>query len=108
MAIERFKIAIPSKKPPEKLRVRLDDRLDLALRKILTYQFQRFREQLPGVQRDIDTEFVHQARVATRRMRSALRLFRDAAPESTAAYLRGELKWLGGLWERSATSTSSS
>jgi triphosphatase len=94
-AIQRFKIASPSKKPAEKLRVRLDDRLDLALCKILTDQFRRFREQLPGLQRDIDTEFVHQARVA-RRMRSALRLFRGAAPESPAAYLDGELKWLGG------------
>lgn len=98
VAIERFKIAMPSKKPPEKLRIRLDDRLDLVLRKILTYQFQRLRDQLPGVQRDIDTEFVHQARVATRRMRSALRLFRNAVPESTAAYLQGELKWLGRLF----------
>jgi triphosphatase len=98
VAIERFKITIPSKKPPEKLRPHLDDRLDLALRKILTYQLQRFREQLPGAQRDIDTEFVHQARVSTRRMRSALRLFREAVSEGTAAYLEGELKWLGGMF----------
>lgn len=76
--------------------VRLDDRLDLAVRKILTHQFQWFREQLPGVRRDIDSEFVHQARVATRRMRSVLRLFSDAIPDRTAAYLAGELKWLGG------------
>jgi len=96
VAIQRFKIAPPSKKPPEKLRVRLDDRLDLVLRKILTDQFRRFREQLPGLQRDIDTEFVHQARVATRRMRSALRLFRGAAPDGPATYLEGELKWIGG------------
>ena len=98
VAIERFKITLPSKKPPERLRVRLDDRLDLAIRKVLTYQFQRLREQLPGVLLDIDTEFVHQARVATRRMRSALRLFRGAIPEATADYLGGELKWLGGLF----------
>jgi triphosphatase len=98
VAVERFKITIPSKKPPESLRVHLDDRLDLAVQKILTVQFQRFCEQLPGVQRDIDTEFVHQARVATRRMRSALRLFRSAVPESTAAYIEAELKWLGGMF----------
>jgi len=97
VAIERFKITLPSKKPPENLRIRLDDRLDLALRKILMYQFQRLREQLPGVRHDIDTEFVHQARVATRRMRSALRLFHDAVSESTASYLQEELRWLGGL-----------
>jgi CHAD domain-containing protein len=94
--MERLRVIIPSKKPPERLRVRLDDRLDLAVRKILTHQFQWFREQLPGVQRDIDSEFVHQARVATRRMRSAFRLFRDAIPDRTAAYLAGEMKWLGG------------
>ena len=98
VAIERFKVAMPSKKPPEKLRVRLEDRLDLAVRKILTYQLQRFQEQLPGVRRDIDTEFVHQARVGTRRMRSALRLFQDAVPDNTGAYLAGELKWLGGMF----------
>jgi len=96
VAMERLKVTIPSKKPPEQLRVRLDDRLDFAVQKILSHQFQWFREQLPGVQRDIDSEFVHQARVATRRMRSALRLFRDAIPDRTAAYLAGELKWLGG------------
>jgi triphosphatase len=41
---------------------------------------------------------VHQARVATRRMRSALRLFHEAIPENTAGYLEGELKWLGGMF----------
>ena len=94
VALQRFRITIPSKKAPEELRVRLDDRLDAALRKILTFQSQRFRDQLPGVQLDIDTEFVHQARVATRRMRSALRLFRLAIPERTGSNLAGELKWL--------------
>ena len=98
VAIGRLKVVMPSKKPPEKLRVRLEDRLDLAVRKILTYQLQRFREQIPGVHRDIDTEFVHQARVATRRMRSALRLFRDAIPENTGAHLADELKWIGGMF----------
>ncbi len=95
VAMERLRVKIPSKKPPERLRVRLDDRLDLAVRKILTHQFEWFREQLPGVQRDIDSEFVHQARVATRRMRSAFRLFRAAIPDRTAAYLAKEMKWLG-------------
>ena len=95
VAIERFKIDIPSKKIPGKLKVRLDDRLDLAIRKILTFQLQRLREQIPGIKRDVDTEFVHQARVSARRMRSCVRYFRDALPESVAAYLTGELKWLG-------------
>jgi CHAD domain-containing protein len=98
VAIERFKITIPSKKPPKALRPHLDDRLDLAVRKILTHQFMWLREHLPGVQQDLDTEFVHQARVATRRMRSALRLFREAIPEGAGTYLGGDLKWLGGMF----------
>ena len=97
LACERFKITIPSKKPPVRYMVRPGDRLDLAVRKILTYQLQKFHEQLPGIEQDIDTEFVHQARVATRRMRSSLRLFRDAIPPSTGQFLAAELKWLGGL-----------
>jgi triphosphatase len=98
VAMERLKVTLPSRKPPEKFKVSLNDRLDLAVGKILGYQFQRFCEYLPGVRGDIDTEFVHQARVATRRMRSAMRLFHDAIPERTAAYLEAEVKWLGGLF----------
>jgi triphosphatase len=97
-AIERLKIQIPSKKPPKHLAVRLDDRFDLALRKILAFQLQRIDEHVPGVRLDIDTEFVHQARVSTRRMRSALRLFEDAIPERTAMRFRAELGWIAGLF----------
>ncbi len=96
-AIERFKILLPSKKPSDKYTVRRGDRLDLAVRKIIIYQLQRFHEQLPGIAGDIDTEFVHQARVATRRMRSCLRLFRHSLPPSTGEFLASELQWLGGL-----------
>jgi len=53
---------------------------------------------VPGIKRDIDTEFVHQARVSTRRIRSALRYFHGVVPERSAAYFEGEFKWLGGLF----------
>ena len=96
-AIKRFNILLPTKKLPERYAVRPDDRLDLTVRKILACQLERFLEHLLGLQRDIDTEFVHQARVSTRRMRSALRLFREAVPESTGVFLAGELQWLGGM-----------
>ena len=98
VAINRLKVLIPSKKPTETLIVRHDNRLDLAIRKFLTHQLNRFCENIPGVKSDVDTEFVHQARVATRRMRSALRLFRDAVPLSTRAYFERELKWLGEMF----------
>jgi len=98
VAINRLKVLIPSKKPPEALMVGRDDRLDLAIRKFLTHQLNRFCENIPGVISDVDTEFVHQARVATRRMRSALRLFRDAVPLKTGIYFEKELKWLGEMF----------
>lgn len=97
LAVERFKIIFPSKKPPDKYLVHPGDRLDLAVRKIIAYQLQRFHEQIPGIEQDIDTEFVHQARVATRRMRSCLRIFRDALPLKTGEFLASELQWLGSL-----------
>ncbi|MBN1663628.1 MAG: CHAD domain-containing protein [Deltaproteobacteria bacterium] len=97
-ALERLNVVVPSKKIPEKWHILRTDRFDLAVRKILSYQWQRFQDLLPGVKKDIDSEFVHQARVATRRMRSALRLFQAAVPESTGAYFGAELKWLGALF----------
>jgi len=96
-AMEKLKVKIPSKKPPENLKVLPADRMDLALRKIIAGQLNWFCENLPGVKLDVDTEFVHQARVATRRMRSALLLFREAIPPALCDYLRNELQWLGEI-----------
>ena len=86
------------KKVPKKFIVNLDDRLDTALKKILSIEFHWFQQQLPGAISDRDPEFVHQARVATRRMRSALILFHNSLPEPTAVYFEERLKWLGGLF----------
>jgi CHAD domain-containing protein len=48
----------------------------------------------PIVRLDADPEGVHQARVATRRLRSDLRTFRDVLDPEWTAEVRGELKWL--------------
>ena len=50
----------------------------------------------PGVRRGDDPEDVHQARVATRRLRSHLRTFVPLVDETWAEALRDELGWLGG------------
>jgi len=97
-AIERLGIVFPAKNPPSHLQVKIDDRFDRAVQKIFAFQIRRFEENLPGVLADIDTEFVHQARVATRRMRSLIRLFGGAIPEKTASYFAAELLWLGSLF----------
>jgi len=50
----------------------------------------------PGVRLGDDEEAVHQARVATRRLRADLRTFKDLLEPEWADRMRGELKWLGG------------
>jgi CHAD domain-containing protein len=47
-----------------------------------------------GVRLDEDPEDVHQARVATRRLRSDLRTFREFLPEEWAQQTRAELGWV--------------
>jgi CHAD domain-containing protein len=51
----------------------------------------------PGVRLGGDPEDVHQARVATRRMRSDLRTFRRVLDRGWDESLRAELEWLGDL-----------
>ena len=51
----------------------------------------------PVVRLDDDSEGVHQARVATRRLRSDLRTFRPLVDETWASALRDELGWLADL-----------
>ena len=50
-----------------------------------------------GVLRDIDTEFLHDLRVASRRTRSAIKLLGDVLPDGLAAQYAAEFKWLGDL-----------
>ena len=97
-AITRLGIGPIIKKVPENLKVGLDDRLDVALIKILTVEFRWLQEQFPGTIADSDPEFVHQARVAIRRMRSVLALFPDALQVDTVTFFEDNLKWLGGLF----------
>ena len=84
--------------PPD---IALPGPLDLAStpREVLTSAIARSVAKLvqrdPGVRIDADDEAVHQARVATRRLRSDLRTFRDALDMHWSEPLRDELKWLG-------------
>jgi CHAD domain-containing protein len=54
-------------------------------------------QNVDGVLRDIDTEFLHDLRVAARRTRSAIKLLGDALPDGLAAPYAAEFKWLGDL-----------
>jgi CHAD domain-containing protein len=55
------------------------------------------RENLPGLLDDVDTEFLHDFRVAVRRTRSTLKLGRPALPESMRTEWEPAFKWLGDL-----------
>jgi CHAD domain-containing protein len=50
-----------------------------------------------GTVRDIDTEFLHDLRVAVRRTRAALKLAGDALPGDLALRYAPEFRWLGQL-----------
>lgn len=67
-----------------------------AARRIFQRQAEHFFSRTHGLQYGRDIEYVHEMRVALRRLRAALRVFRKAAggmpPEFTA-----ELKWLAGV-----------
>lgn len=57
---------------------------------------ERLLEHEVGVRLDEDPEFVHQARVAVRRLRADLKTFQELLEEGWTADVRAELKWLGG------------
>jgi CHAD domain-containing protein len=65
------------------------------VRRALASSVVRLLRHDAGVRLGDDPEQVHQARVATRRLRSDLRTFRDALDPEWAGGLRDELQWLG-------------
>jgi CHAD domain-containing protein len=67
------------------------------LRAALTDDVERLAEHEPGVRKGVDPEAVHQARVATRRLRSQLRTFRPALRAGPTKRLGAPLKNLAGL-----------
>jgi CHAD domain-containing protein len=67
------------------------------LRAAIVRSTQRLVAHDPGVRSGLDAEDVHQARVATRRLRSDLRTFRAVVDPEWNDTLRGELEWAGGL-----------
>ena len=55
------------------------------------------RANLPGLLDDVDTEFLHDFRVAVRQTRSTLKLGRAALPEVMRSRWEPEFKWLGDV-----------
>lgn len=66
------------------------------VRRSLSLSVIRLLRHDPGVRLGVDAEDVHQARVATRRLRCDLRTFRPLLDQAWADGLRDDLRWLGG------------
>ncbi|HUI69530.1 MAG TPA: CHAD domain-containing protein, partial [Spirochaetia bacterium] len=65
--------------------------------KILGGEAWRMKANTPGAIRDLDSEFVHDLRVATRRARFACRLFGGMVGPEKLDAIKAELSWIAGL-----------
>jgi CHAD domain-containing protein len=72
-----------------------DDGVGLAARSVLRIHLRTFAREEGGA-RACEAEPVHQLRVATRRLRAALRLFGPELPRTFVEAAERELAWLGG------------
>jgi CHAD domain-containing protein len=87
----------PGAPSPERFVLHADDPLALAARKIVGLQAMRMWANTEGTLRDLDPEYLHDLRVATRRLRAALRLLAPVLGPRRCGSLRVELGWIGRL-----------
>jgi CHAD domain-containing protein len=77
------------------LRLGPDQRSDEAMKTVLRCQLPAMRRNLDGLRRNLDTEFLHDFRVAVRRTRSALAQVPGVFPRSVTERYRRGFSWLG-------------
>ncbi len=73
-----------------------DSALDAA-RRIFLQLLDTMEINEDGTRRDVDSEFLHDFRVAVRRTRAGLSQIKKILPEDVEAYFKNELSWLGKL-----------
>jgi len=80
-----------------KLRITLDPAQPAAaaLRGVLLHLLETMEANEAGVSEDLDTEFLHDFRVAVRRTRSALTQIKRVLPAERSAHFAKEFAWLG-------------
>jgi CHAD domain-containing protein len=76
------------------LRLRADQRADAAAAAVLGRLLEVIEANLPGTIADVDSEFLHDFRVAVRRSRAVQRELKGVFPPAQLASHRGELRWL--------------
>ncbi|PON13408.1 hypothetical protein C2W62_34530 [Candidatus Entotheonella serta] len=75
-------------------------RADIAVRSILQFLFNVMRQNEVGILDDIDTEFLHDFRVASRRARSAVGQLKGVFDAATTLRLKQDLATLGAMTNR--------
>jgi CHAD domain-containing protein len=68
-----------------------------AMTAILTALLDSLEANVPGTVRDVDTEFLHDLRIAVRWTRAALKLGGSALPDGLAERFAPDFRWLGDL-----------
>ncbi len=70
---------------------------DRAVRRVLSGFLDAIEANLPGTVADLDTEFLHDLRVAVRRSRAVLDELAKALPRAIVDHYGKELRWLGNV-----------
>jgi inorganic triphosphatase YgiF len=95
--LARLGLPVPGAKIPDRFLVSEQDSVPHSCRKVLAGEAWRMRASMAGARQDLDIEYVHLLRVATRRARFAVRLFAAFFPPDAAPAVRAELGWIAGL-----------
>jgi CHAD domain-containing protein len=93
-ALAALALPLPGAPVPDALRLAAGDTMAAAARKVLARQAYKMWANTAGTIADLDVEFLHDLRVATRRARSALRLLAPLYGEARSEALRAELAWI--------------
>jgi CHAD domain-containing protein len=95
--LTEIKSALPGAPIPNHFHLSKDDTIFQAGCKILEQQAYKMRANTEGTALDLDPEFLHDLRVATRRARFALKIFKPYFEDGYCKELRNELAWIAGL-----------
>ncbi len=79
------------------LKLQPDMRADAATKMILLHLLNTLERNEAGTRADIDSEFLHDFRVAVRRTRSALSQIKGVFPPAETTHYQEEFRWLGRI-----------
>jgi hypothetical protein len=79
------------------LQLKSKKRSDASAKVILRYLFEVMKANEAGIKADIDTEYLHDYRIAIRRTRSALSQIRNVFPTEVTEHFKQEFRTLGQL-----------